>query len=216
VEKTFGRKGIDMRKTLGLSIIVKNEEKFMDGFLKNVFEFCDEVVIVDTGSTDKTIDIIKKNPRIDSYEYKWDDDFAKARNFGLDKVKSDWIFVLSPDESISSDYYGKIRSYINGPDVGYAFARANVTKALLNDYKKENDPHYPDHQLRLFPNKKEIRFERRVHECVQGSLARLKIPIYRTDEVLIWHKLYAKTNVGENDRLYKRLTKIIEEERKVK
>lgn len=55
----------------------------------------DEVVIVDTGSTDKTIAILEsvQDPKVRIHKIKWENDFAKARNFALEKVTSEWFFL---------------------------------------------------------------------------------------------------------------------------
>lgn len=83
-------------------MIVKNEESCLDKCLQSVKDF-DEIVIVDTGSVDKTIEIAKKyTDKI--YHFEWIDDFSKARNYSLSKCTGDWIFVIDADEVLISTY----------------------------------------------------------------------------------------------------------------
>lgn len=79
-------------------ILTKNEEKNLEKCLKSL-DFCDEKIIIDDFSTDKTISIAKKfNAKI--YKRKLNDNFALQRNYGLSKVKFDWVLFLDADEII--------------------------------------------------------------------------------------------------------------------
>lgn len=83
-------------------ILCKNEENNIINCIKSV-SFCDEIIVVDDFSTDKTIDLIKKtkNTKIKIFEYRLNEDFSKSRNFGLSKVKGDWTFFIDADEIVS-------------------------------------------------------------------------------------------------------------------
>jgi len=88
-----------------LCTIVKNEEKMIEGFILNVQKFFDEIVIVDTGSEDSTIEIIKKNG-IEPIIYNNNKfSYSQARNYGINTVNADWIFLLDADERITEDYF---------------------------------------------------------------------------------------------------------------
>lgn len=76
------------KTTLSLCMIVKNEEKYIAKSIDSVKNIVNEIVIVDTGSTDSTLEILK-NYNVKLYNYKWENDFASARNFAINKVKSD-------------------------------------------------------------------------------------------------------------------------------
>ncbi len=83
--------------TISLCMIVKNEEKYIGNCLKSICDLVDEIIIVDTGSTDKTKEICKQfTDKI--YDFKWVNDFAKARNFSFEKATSDYIMWLDADD----------------------------------------------------------------------------------------------------------------------
>lgn len=87
-----------MNKTsISLCMIVKNEEKYLEKCLKSVEGIVDEVIVVDTGSSDATVEIaLRNNAKVVSFP--WIDDFAAARNFSVDHASSDYILVLDADE----------------------------------------------------------------------------------------------------------------------
>jgi hypothetical protein len=84
---------------LSLAMIVRNEEVHLPRLLGDISDLFDEIVIVDTGSHDKTRDVINYHG-IGSHSFTWIDDFAAARNFAFDKCHSNWIMWLDADERI--------------------------------------------------------------------------------------------------------------------
>ena len=85
--------------SLSLCMIVKNEEKVLKRCLDSVKNIVDEIIIVDTGSTDKTKDIAKKFTK-NIYDFKWIDDFAAARNYSFSKATKEYIMWLDADDVI--------------------------------------------------------------------------------------------------------------------
>lgn len=84
---------------ISLCMIVKNEEETLDESLGGIKNFVDEIIVVDTGSVDKTKYIaLKYTDKV--FDYNWCDDFAKARNFSISKAENDWILVLDADEIV--------------------------------------------------------------------------------------------------------------------
>lgn len=84
---------------ISLSMIVKNEERLLGSCLEAISPYVNQIVIVDTGSTDNTITIAKAYTR-DVFEYTWCDDFSAARNYSLSKAMYDWVLVLDADEIV--------------------------------------------------------------------------------------------------------------------
>ena len=84
---------------ISLCMIVKNEEKVLDRCLASIFDLMDEIIIVYTGSTDRTKEIAGKyTGRI--YDFAWCDDFSKARNFAFEKAACDYIYSADVDDVI--------------------------------------------------------------------------------------------------------------------
>ena len=94
-----------------LSMIVKNEERYLRECLESVKDIVSEIVIVDTGSTDSTIKIAK-DYGAKLYSFGWINDFSAARNFALSKSTGDWILYLDADERLSENSKNElIRDY---------------------------------------------------------------------------------------------------------
>lgn len=92
---------------LSLCMIVKNEEKHLARCLSSVKDAADEIVIVDTGSSDKTIEIAESfGSKI--FHFNWINDFSAARNYSLSKCSSDWILYLDADEQLNPDSVDEI------------------------------------------------------------------------------------------------------------
>ena len=88
--------------TLGCYMIVRDEEQTIKNCLDSIINICDEIVIVDTGCIDKTMDIARAyGDKIKTYEFKWINDFAAARNFAMSKVSTDYSFTTDADEIFS-------------------------------------------------------------------------------------------------------------------
>jgi len=88
--------------SISLCMIVKNEEVFLDAALKSARSVLGlgDMIVVDTGSTDRTKDIAMANGA-NVYDFEWCDDFSAARNFSADKAKNDWVLALDADEEIT-------------------------------------------------------------------------------------------------------------------
>ena len=85
--------------SISLCMIVKNEEDVIGRCLACVKDIVDEIIVVDTGSTDSTIEIVKKYTN-QIYHFNWVDDFSKARNYAFSKASKDYIMWLDADDII--------------------------------------------------------------------------------------------------------------------
>jgi glycosyltransferase involved in cell wall biosynthesis len=146
-------------KQLSLCMIVRNEESFIGNCLNSVKHVVDEMIIVDTGSTDRTVEICK-SVGATVLHYDWKDNFAAARNYGLDHARGDWILWLDADEEVEREDAGKLRDVLNETE-------HLVGIQLINYYGSY--PVHPDHAYlmnhhRLFRNGMGFRYNNRVHE----------------------------------------------------
>ncbi|MBI2657731.1 glycosyltransferase [Candidatus Woesearchaeota archaeon] len=168
------------KQTISLCMIAKNEEKYLEQCLDSVKDLADEIIIVDTGSTDKTKEIAKKfNAKI--IDFKWIDDFSAARNESLKHATKDWILVLDADEAIDKEDLEKIKKEIeNAGDIaGFSIEQRSYIKeyfegAVGNDSEFEASKKYPFYILhnlvRLFRNGIGLSFRHKVHELVEDSI----------------------------------------------
>ena len=95
--------------------IVKNEEANLPRWLICAKALADEMVIVDTGSTDRTVELARE-AGASVYSFEWRKDFAAAKNFALRKGKGDWIVFLDADEYFSEEDIPKVREHIQRLD----------------------------------------------------------------------------------------------------
>ena len=177
------------RATVSLCMITKNEEEHLPRCLLSVDPIVDEIIVVDTGSTDRTRDVAKAfGARVE--EFAWTEDFAAARNVSLEKASGDWIFVMDADEVVCSSDYPEFRKLVSGSDprsVSYEFVTRNYCKNMNLVGWIPNDGMYPTQEagngwtaspkVRLFPNDPAICFEYPVHELVEPSLKRKGLPV---------------------------------------
>ncbi len=93
---------------ISLCMIVKNEEKVLGRCLDSIVDLMDEIIIVDTGSTDRTKEIAKKYTE-HIYDFEWINDFSAARNFSFSKATKDYIYAADADEVLDEENRGKFR-----------------------------------------------------------------------------------------------------------
>ena len=103
----------DKEHQISLCMIVKNEEEFLTGCLESVKGVVDEIIIVDTGSTDRTVEIAREHGA-KVYHYEWNDDFAAARNDSLKHATCGWILVLDADERLDAGAEAALKAVAQG------------------------------------------------------------------------------------------------------
>ena len=97
------------RLPVGVCMIAKNEEKYIEQCLKKLLRYNMEIVVVDTGSTDRTKEIAAKYTNY-LYDFVWCDDFSAARNFAVSKASNNWILILDCDEYVQELDVAKLRT----------------------------------------------------------------------------------------------------------
>jgi glycosyltransferase involved in cell wall biosynthesis len=158
-----------MTPKLSVTIITYNEETNIRRTLESV-KWADEIVVVDSGSTDRTVEICREyTDKV--FHQDWLG-FAKQKNFAIDKTEGDWVLSLDADEPIEPALADEIRRIISSPGSfdGYRIPR----KTFFLGKQIKHGGWYPDYNLRLFRSGKGRFEERTVHEAirVQGSVGK--------------------------------------------
>ena len=171
------------RKLLSLCMIVKNEEKMLAGCLESAKNVVDEIIIVDTGSTDKTKEIAKSYG-CKMFDFAWIGDFSAARNESLKYATSEWILYLDADERLMPSSQNHIRSLLStaGMEVGGYFCTIESDHFQMDGSVEKHRGGYP----RLFRNLgyPNINFVGRVHEQISPSLISMRKAILISDIVI--------------------------------
>jgi len=145
---------------LTVCMIARNEERFLDGCLRSVRGLADQIVLVDTGSTDRTVEIARSHGA-EVHFRAWDDDFSAARNAALLHARGDWVLVLDADEEVSMAHHAALRALLNTPNViAYRLPLVDVGR------EGEGVSQVP----RLFRNAPQQFYVSRIHEQVYASL----------------------------------------------
>ncbi len=163
------RRSKPMSHTLSLCMIVKNESKNLPRCLASVEGLVDEIAVVDTGSTDNTVQKAKELGAA-VHHYQWDQNFGNARNFALSKATGSWVLLLDADEQLEKADHPKVRQLL---------ANENIDGAhfIIHNYmgREVSDNCTLHGGLRLLRNNGEYHFEGAIHEQIarrdQGEIA---------------------------------------------
>jgi glycosyltransferase involved in cell wall biosynthesis len=148
---------------LSCCMIVKNEAEQLSKCLNSIKNLVDEIVILDTGSTDKTIEIAQEwGAKV--YTDSWDNNFAKARNQALQYVTGDWILVLDADERFVTERKSDLKQAILQKD-------ALVINLIRHEMGASQSPY--SLVSRLFRNHPKISFSRPYHALIDDSVVQL-------------------------------------------
>jgi len=169
--------------SLSAIIATKNEQQFLPNCLRSV-SFADEIVIIDSGSTDKTLEIAHKHGA-KIYKHEWKG-FAPAHNFGAQKSRGDWLLYLDADERISSKLSQEIQSVLKNPQAdAYQINRLNY----IMGQPLHHGGWYPDPATRLIKKSALKLWVGDLHEYpeITGTTSHLSADLYHlTHRSLTW------------------------------
>ncbi|MBB5324273.1 glycosyltransferase involved in cell wall biosynthesis [Anoxybacillus tepidamans] len=148
-----------MKPFLSLCMIVKNEEKVLQRCLDSVYGIVDEIVIVDTGSTDSTKDIALKYTK-KVYDFEWTNSFADARNFAQQQATGEWILVLDADEYVERANLQEMIDVLKQTDESVE-AYDVVIYNFMGVYGERVLQH---RHTRIYRNSPHLRYVRAIHE----------------------------------------------------
>lgn len=184
--------------SISLCMIVKNEEDVLGRCLESVKDAVDEIIIVDTGSEDKTKDVAGRYTD-QVYDFIWRDDFSAARNFALSKGHKNYLMWLDADDVISEENRQKLKELkvVLTPDVDvvmmpYAVAFDESGRSTFSYYRE-----------RLVKNHSGFCFLGRVHEVIPP-----RGKIHYAD-ILIEHRKEKEGDGSRNLRIYEEMETLI-------
>lgn len=186
-------------KTLSVCFIVKDEEEVLERILEKVKCFADEIVVVDTGSTDRTVEIAKKyTDKI--FFFEWCDDFSKARNFSFSKATCEYLMWLDADDYIFPKDIEKIKKFMNEDeefDVAYF--------KYVTNFDKNFKPTFIFERERIVRREMNFKWFEPVHEVLVpfGKIVHKDIEIY--------HFKSGKEKTGRNLKIYENRIKMGEQ-----
>ncbi|MCY6483673.1 glycosyltransferase [Clostridium aestuarii] len=180
---------------LSLCMIVKNEEENLKECLEKLELYIDDIVIIDTGSTDKTKEIAAEFTD-EIYDFKWCNDFAAARNFSLSKASNDWILVIDADEILTEFCLQRIIKFIENKNNQRTVGRIKIVNLFEEKIGIER-------VSRIF-NRNYYHYEGIVHEQVTS----LNSKNYKTADVdiIVEHMGYTQEMVHRKDKIKRNIT----------
>lgn len=191
---------------LSVVLAVFNEEDVLAACLESIQDIADEIIIVDGGSTDKTIEIAKS---FDAYVFVTDNPpiFHINKQKAVDKAKGEWIFQLDADEVVPEVLKQEIRRVLTGSEChGYYVPRKNY----FLWYWMRKGGQYPDWVVRLFKRGKGCFPQKSVHEqiVIDGPIGYLKTPLEHrpyTSFAQYWQKAHAYAELAAREMAKERL-----------
>lgn len=152
--------------TLSVCIISRNEERCIEKCIKSVKKIADEIILVDTGSEDNTVNIAM-NLGAKVIKARWNNDFSEIRNISINHAVMEWILILDCDEELKNGEEEKLQALIKNKSdyIGYYIKIQNIINNRVNE----------EHSIfRLFKNNKKYKFKGRLHEEIVNSIIEIE------------------------------------------
>ena len=181
--------------TISLCMIVKNEEKVLRRCLDSIRDLMDEMIIVDTGSTDRTKEIAAEyTDKV--YDFTWTGDFSEARNFSFSKAKCDYIYAADADEVLDEENREKFRilkeTLVSEVEIVQMYYGNQLSHGTVYNYDKELRP-------KLFKRLRNFCWIEPVHETVR------LLPVVFDSDIEITH-LPERSHAGRDMEIFAGMT----------
>lgn len=188
-----------MNNEISLCMIVKNEEKYLSQCLNSVKDIVDEIIVVDTGSSDKTIDIAKSfGAKL--YYFKWNNNFSEARNVSLKYATKDWILIMDADDEFCSEDKVKFKEIVQhlNENVIYYFETLNYcgNRPDTSNISVNLNP-------RLFKNNYGFLYEGEVHNQLINNSHECR---GTSCQIRIYHYGYLESTMKDKDKRHRNIT----------
>lgn len=196
---------LSLDNKISLCMIVKNEEARLHKAIKSFLPVVDEIIVVDTGSTDNTKKSasVFENQGVKVFDYKWNDDFSEARNFSLSKAQHNWIMYADADDL----FYTDIETFIRFK------ARMTPSKAYMVNIACNSDGKQMMNfiQTRIFPNNPDLKFKGRIHEAVNWSIQSTGRKLEIVPNITIIHTGYTEDKKIMDEKQKRNYSYIVKE-----
>ncbi len=160
--------------TVSLCMIVKNEEANLAACIKSVGDFATEIIVVDTGSGDRTVEIAESlGAKV--FHFDWIDDFAAARNESIRHATGDWIFWMDADDRLEPAGPAKLKQAVTSGKADVYMCRV-VSHGMGAGSADAVVEHF-----RLFRNHRGVKFRGALHESIASDVIDLKMVVARTN-----------------------------------
>ncbi len=184
---------------VSVCLITKDEERFLDQCLRSLAPLADDVVVVDTGSTDRTVAIARQHgARV--FDFPWRNDFAAARNHGIERAHGRWIVTVDADEELPAEQAQKLRALLEkAPDDVVAYS------VMVNNVAGYSDHRVIDagRSVRVFRSAPNHRYVSPIHEQIVPSL--VKDGTIIASDVFYWHYGYLTEVVQDRHKIERNL-----------
>lgn len=196
-----------MKPFITLCMIVRDEARVLDRCLKSVSGWVDEIIVVDTGSTDDTKRIAEAYGA-HIFDFNWTNDFASARNYSISKATGQWILYLDADEYVVSTLVAPLNEFLRQSDGAKPLG---IVLPIYNfvDHEQSGKISHSS-SVRLFPRHPMLAFERAIHEqlrVLEGELPLVEFdfPIYHTGYTTETIQLKGKS--ARNEAIFSQMQK---------
>jgi glycosyltransferase involved in cell wall biosynthesis len=193
--------------TLSLCMIVKDEEDMLDGCLAPLAGVVDEMIVVDTGSTDRTVEIAESHGA-KVVHFPWNGSFSDARNVSIDAAIGDWVIYLDADEHMDADDARQLRDLIGRTwREGFYVAETNYTGG------EEAGSATTHMALRLWRNRPQYRFEGRIHEQKTQSMPMYLPELFEHTAIRVMHYGYLNQRIRSREKSQRNIQLLEQESR---
>jgi glycosyltransferase involved in cell wall biosynthesis len=178
---------------ISAAIIVRDEAEHLDGCLASLAGLVDEIVVVDTGSTDDSVKVARRHGAVVGHE-PWQDDFSTPRNTSLDLATGEWILYIDADERVQPGDHAAVRERLAAATDHVAFRVRFVPRVNWTPYR----------EFRVWRHRPDIRFENVIHETMLRAIERVsrfeKLLISDLDTLTIEHLGYEGDQTHKHER----------------
>ncbi|WP_284560970.1 glycosyltransferase family 2 protein [Bacillus sp. T2.9-1] len=153
---------------ISLALIVKDEEKTIKKCIINAKKLVDEIIVVDTGSTDNTLKILNEDSKVRVFNFAWTNNFSEARNYAIEQCTGDYVLFLDADEYVTFGKRNELEQVMKRNQIG----KIKIT----SKFKKDNEVYEASSFIsRFFP--KNIRYQGAIHEQLNSDLPRIEMKL---------------------------------------